>query len=78
MTRYGHLHRLIRAALVPQAYGRPCIHCGRVMLPGQPLALDHTADGSGYRGIVHLRCNAQEGGRRGAARKRRRSSVIFP
>lgn len=69
--KYGGAHRRLRAALLPSAYGRLCIHCGLPMLPGQRLALDHTADASAYRGIVHGRCNESEGGRRGAAKKNR-------
>jgi hypothetical protein len=78
MGRYGYLHRLIRAALLPQAFGRPCLHCGRPMLPGQRLDLDHTADRSGYRGMTHASCNRREGARRGAATPKRPRSVIFP
>jgi hypothetical protein len=79
--KYRYRHQKLRETLLPDAYGRACIHCGRVMLPGQRLALDHTADGQSYRGIVHLVCNAREGARRGAAQRRRRAvvrSVIFP
>lgn len=77
MSRYGHYHRKVRAALVPEAYGRPCLHCGLVMLPGQALDLDHTADGSAYRGVVHASCNRAEGGRRGWAKSRRRRPGVF-
>jgi hypothetical protein len=72
MSRYGRRHRAIRAALLPEALGRPCLHCGRPMLPGQALDLDHRADGAGYRGMVHAVCNRAEGGRRGNAEIRRR------
>jgi hypothetical protein len=75
--KYGHHHQKVRATLLPFAYGKPCIHCGRIMLPGEALALDHSVDGSFYRGIVHSTCNSREGGRRGAARKKQQS-IIFP
>lgn len=53
-----------RAALLPRAYGTRCHFCGEFMWPHQTLALDHTEDRAGYRGIVHLSCNAADGGRR--------------
>lgn len=65
MSRYGHLHQQIREALLPSAYGAPCLHCGETMRPGEALDLDHTTDGAGYRGMVHSSCNRREGGRRG-------------
>lgn len=77
MSRYGHWHRKLREALLPAAYGQPCVHCGKLMRLGQRLALDHTADGSGYRGIVHGRCNESEAGRRGNAKRRRRRGGVF-
>jgi len=49
------------------------------MLEGQALDLDHTADGEGYRGMAHSRCNRSEGARRGnaaKARRRRRGGVF--
>jgi hypothetical protein len=77
--RYRWKHQKLREALLPRAYGQRCIHCGYVMLQGQALDLDHTADGTTYRGIVHARCNRAEGARRGnALRGLRRRSVIFP
>lgn len=77
VNRYGHYHRKVRRALLPFAYGRPCLHCGQLMLPGQRLALDHTADGSAYRGIVHGSCNESEGGRRGNQKQRRKQGGVF-
>ncbi|WP_425456791.1 endonuclease domain-containing protein [Aeromicrobium piscarium] len=61
---YGSDHRRLRTELLPAALGKPCHFCGEPMLAGQSLALDHTEDRSGYRGIVHLSCNAADGGRR--------------
>jgi hypothetical protein len=47
------------------AVGRICHFCGRPMLPGQPLDLDHAPDGRGYRGVSHASCNRSDGGRKG-------------
>lgn len=64
MTRYGYHHQRIRRALIPYAFGRRCHLCGERMLPGQPLDLDHHADGRGYRGMTHAQCNRRDGARR--------------
>ena len=69
---YGSDHQRTRKALLAEAYGQPCHHCGRPMLPGQALDLDHTADRSAYRGFAHAHCNRSEGGKRGNAKRRRR------
>ena len=61
---YGKDHQDLRAELLPKAIGQPCHFCGEPMLEGQPLALDHTEDRNGYRGMAHLSCNAADGGRR--------------
>lgn len=61
---YGTEHRKLRAQLAPAAIGTNCHFCGKPMLSSQSLALDHTEDRTGYRGIVHLACNAADGGRR--------------
>jgi hypothetical protein len=77
--RYLAAHRKLRKELLPRAYGTRCIHCGYLMLEGQKLDLDHTADGTGYRGIVHSHCNRSEAASRGnRLRGLRRHSVIFP
>lgn len=78
-ARYGRTHMRIRAALLPFAYGTTCPHCGLPMLHGEKLHLDHTADGSGYRGFAHALCNMREGGRRGRAKQlsnRRRGELL--
>ena len=77
MSKYDRRHRRIRRAMLPFAYGQPCVHCGQPMQVGQDLELDHTADGLGYRGMVHAFCNRSEGGRRGAAKRHVRGGV-FP
>ena len=61
---YGADHIKLRADLAPKAIGKICHFCNEPMLPGQPLALDHTEDRTGYRGMVHTGCNAADGGRR--------------
>lgn len=69
---YGRDHEREREQQLPDAYGQLCRYCGQRMWPHQHLALDHTADRTGYRGIVHADyrdCpaggNAAEGASRG-------------
>jgi hypothetical protein len=79
--RYRWRHQKIREALLPQAWGQICHLCGRPMLRGQLLDLDHDLTGQGYRGMAHARCNRRDGAIRGNAIqkwKRKRRSVIFP
>jgi hypothetical protein len=71
-TKYSGAHQAIRRALLPAAYGTACGRCGRLMLPGQSLDLDHNDDGVGYRGMAHRFCNQRAGGRLGNARQRAR------
>lgn len=68
---YGYEHQRIRKALLAEAFGQPCHHCGHPMLPGQALDLDHTGDRTGYRGFAHASCNRRDGAKRGNARRRR-------
>jgi hypothetical protein len=75
-SRYGYRHQQIRTVLLEEAYGEPCPHCGRLMQEGQALDLDHTADGGGYRGFAHARCNRAEGARRGNAARLPRGGVF--
>jgi 5-methylcytosine-specific restriction endonuclease McrA len=61
----GIEHQRRRAELLPKAYGTSCPLCGRVMLRGQVLHLDHTVPRSkggtvGDR-IVHGPCNVSRG-----------------
>jgi Recombination endonuclease VII len=72
---YGAQHQAIRKALLEDAYGRPCHHCGHPMLSGQALDLDHTADRTAYRGFAHASCNRSEGAKRGN-RQRRKSGAL--
>jgi hypothetical protein len=48
--RYGGKHQATRRAMLPYAYGSPCVRCGRPMLPGQSLHLDHEDDGVATEG----------------------------
>jgi hypothetical protein len=68
-TGYGTRHQAIRRALLPGAYGQPCIRCGQPLQPGQPIELDHTDDRRGYAGFAHRWCNRSAGGQLGAARR---------
>jgi hypothetical protein len=38
---YSAKHQQLRKALLPQAYGTACCRCGRPLLPGQEIHLDH-------------------------------------
>ncbi|MFA7267256.1 MAG: hypothetical protein WC054_13185 [Candidatus Nanopelagicales bacterium] len=67
LAKYNGAHPKIRAALLASAIGQPCHFCGKPMLPGQRLDLDHTVDGSAYRGMAHMTCNRRDGGKRGRA-----------
>jgi len=66
---YGAAHQAKRAKLLAAAYGQPCARCGRPMLQGQALDLDHSDDRTGYAGFSHRRCNEQAGGRKGARQR---------
>jgi hypothetical protein len=64
---YGYQYQKLRKALLPQAYGTPCVRCGELILPGQKLHLDHDDyDRTKLRGFAHAACNI-----RAAARKAR-------
>jgi hypothetical protein len=74
---YQGPHRAIRKALLPYAYGTACHLCGRPMLPGQALDLDHRPDGLGYRGLAHAACNRRDGGKRAQLGRRDRRRVVM-
>jgi hypothetical protein len=77
--KYRYRHQKVREALLPAAWGTACHLCGRPMLRGQLLDLDHDVTGQSYRGMTHRGCNRRDGAIRGNwLRKRRRSSTIFP
>jgi hypothetical protein len=64
-AKWSGPHRRLAEKLKPDAIGKPCHLCGRPMLPGQPLDLDHAPDGLSYRGVAHRHCNRSAGGRKG-------------
>jgi hypothetical protein len=64
---YGYQYQKLRKALLPSAYGTPCVRCGLPMLPGQKLHLDQDDyDRTKLRGFAHAACNI-----RAAAKKAR-------
>lgn len=64
---YGAKHRRLSERERSSAIGQTCVMCGDLMRADQQLALDHTPDRTGYRGVVHLSCNARDGAQRGNA-----------
>ncbi len=65
--KYGGGHRKLAAATKDQAWGTPCTRCGRELVPGQEIHLDHL-DGGGpadYRGWAHAHCNTSAGAAKG-------------
>ena len=68
---YGYQYQKLRKALLPGAYGTPCVRCGELMLPGQKLHLDHDDwDRTLLRGFAHAACNI-----RAAAKKARAKQI---
>jgi hypothetical protein len=64
---YGYAYQKLRKALLPAAYGTPCVRCGQPRLPGQKLHLNHDDYyRTKLRGFAHAECNI-----RAAARKAR-------
>jgi hypothetical protein len=58
----GADHRRVRRTLLPLAYGTLCEHCGRPMLPGQELDLDHEfGPGQPATRLLHSSCNRARG-----------------
>ena len=75
--KYAGRHQASAGRVCQFAYGKPCVRCGRPMLPDQPLDLDHRDDGNGCAGFAHSHCNRSAGAKLGNAmrsvkRKRRR------
>jgi hypothetical protein len=65
-AKYRGQHRRLSELLRSQAYGRPCVRCGKPMLPGQPLDLDHDDENPNrYRGVAHASCNRSAGATKG-------------
>jgi hypothetical protein len=64
-AKWSGQHRRLSEKLRARAIGQFCHFCGRPMLPGQALDLDHAPDGRRYRGVAHSSCNRSAGGRQG-------------
>ncbi len=65
--KYGGEHRKLAAATKDSAWGQACVRCGRELVPGQEIHLDHL-DGGGpadYRGWAHAHCNTSAGASKG-------------
>ena len=75
---YGYAHQRLRAALLPQAYGKPCPRCGETMERGQDLDLGHTDDRTGYQGMEHASCNRRDGADKTNARHEREPDPEAP
>jgi hypothetical protein len=76
-AKYGRRHRNIRAAMLANAIGTPCVRCGRPIEAGDDVDLDHADDGNGYRGLAHASCNRRAGQQRGVTlRQARRHHVL--
>jgi hypothetical protein len=65
---HGSGHQRLRAMLIDSAYGQPCARCGKPMLEGEELDLDHDENG-GYLGFSHALCNRRAGAYKGAERR---------
>jgi len=59
---YGARHKRLRRALLPSAVGSLCSRCGRPILEGQAVHLDHFEGSTRYRGWAHSGCNLRAGG----------------
>ena len=67
---YGYQYQKLRKALLPNAYGTPCVRCGEPMLPGQKLHLDHDDyDRTKLRGFAHSECNIKAAARKARAKQ---------
>ena len=65
--KYGGAHRKLAAATKDSAWGKPCTRCGRTLVPGMEIQLDHL-DGGGpadYRGWSCASCNMSAGASKG-------------
>lgn len=63
---YGHAHRELRKAFIPehQAGTLICWRCRELILPNEPFHLGHDdQDRTIYRGAEHVRCNTATNGR---------------
>jgi hypothetical protein len=68
---YGYQYQKLRKALLPSAYGTPCVRCGELMLPGQ---LDHDDwDRTKLKGFAHRECNIRAASKKARANRSPRS-----
>lgn len=73
----GYPHQRLRSRLLPQAYGTPCPKCGKLMLQGQDLDLDHDlpralGGRAGQGRMAHRHCNRSHGAKLGQAMRKAR------
>jgi hypothetical protein len=66
-SKYGYAHQKLRRETIAEAPGSPCVRCGLIIEPGQPVDLDHDSTGTEYLGYSHASCNRREGAVRGNA-----------
>lgn len=74
----GYKHQRLRERLLPHAWGTPCPLCGKLMLKGQDLDLDHEipralGGKAGQGRMTHRHCNRSAGARLGNALRGRRT-----
>jgi hypothetical protein len=62
---YDRNHDKLRQQWAPQVAAGTirCARCHTLIAPGEPWALDHTDDRTGYLGPSHARCNNSAGGK---------------
>ena len=65
--KYGGEHRKLRETTKEAAWGGPCVRCGRALVRGQEIHLDHDDNGgpADYRGWAHAHCNTSAGAAKG-------------
>ncbi len=70
--RYDSQHRKARAAAAQHHHpDHSCTRCHEPLGPMSPrLHYDHNADGTGYLGFAHARCNIKAGSAEGNRRQR--------
>jgi hypothetical protein len=75
---YGYQYQKLRKALLPTAYGTPCVRCGELMLPGQPLHLDHDDwDRTKLKGFAHTECNIRAAAKKAQAIQKARATQPY-
>lgn len=74
-AKWANLSPRLRERIAP-TLPRPCLHCGKPVLPGQRWDVAHVRDlarggGVGHVGPAHAQCNRSAGGKLGAAIRNR-------